>query len=205
MKFLENMTPDIVVDKVEHLVLSQLEKLGFSAVKAIVFDVDGTLTDYHAPEVEPEVSQYIKNLGATGVKIFIASNAHGARVEELNRMYGDGCGMTVVTPEGVYADGVFAAEQVKAKPAPDMLLKAWELAGLAEGDQMLMVGDQMFKDVYAARGMKDVITVLVPRRGQGDHPGVKVLQRPAEALLRAVLPGVPGRLRNFPSKPQKTQ
>ena len=88
-----------------------------------------------------------------------------------------------------------------AVSAPDMVLAAASgRGGSAErlrGDEVLVVGDQLLKDVAAARAA-DARVLLVPRLGPSDHLGVRVLQRPLEAVLRRRR-GLPVRSGDWPA------
>lgn len=48
-----------------------------------------------------------------------------------------------------------------------------------------MVGDQLLKDGLSAR-LAGAHSVLMPRRGKRDHPAVRYLQRPIEAIIHQV-------------------
>ena len=61
-------------------------------------------------------------------------------------------------------------------------------------------GGQILKDIYGAHRAGYGGTVLVAPYGEGDHPGVRYLQRPLEALLRPAL-GLPFLTRDFPERP----
>lgn len=61
-------------------------------------------------------------------------------------------------------------------------------------------GDQILKDIYGANRAGYGGTVLVAPYGKGDHPGVQLVQRPMEALIRPAL-GLPFLTRNFSERP----
>jgi predicted HAD superfamily phosphohydrolase YqeG len=63
---------------------------------------------------------------------------------------------------------------------------------------MLMVGDQLFKDIRAAKGAGSP-SVLVPRLGRRDHLGVRIAQRPVELAIRAAL-RLPVRAADWPDR-----
>ncbi len=172
-------------------------------IRSIALDVDGTLSDYHSAEVEPSVSDTLSELGHAGLTLFIISNAYGHRVEQLAEIYGEVVPeANIITPELVAPEGENLSSY--RKPNPAMLLYASKMSGI-NPEQTLMVGDQLFKDVLSANraGAK---SLLVPRRGTNDHPGVR-LQRAPEMLARATLglPAYGNRLINtFPEEITRT-
>lgn len=180
--------PDFVIDAVAHLSAADLRSLA-PGVAALCFDIDGTVTDYHAPTVPSDATEHLRGLADAGYQTFVVSNCYGERAREVHRLFEPHV-TAVFTPE----DCVDPADprpnpRKHGKPAPDMILAAIRHARLAP-HEVLMVGDQMFKDVLAAR-RAGARALLVPRLGASDHAGVRYLQRPIERVLRPLL-GLPG-------------
>ncbi|MDR0591617.1 MAG: HAD-IIIA family hydrolase [Candidatus Nomurabacteria bacterium] len=197
MKIRCGLMPDVVVKEVERLSPQWFKSVG---VRAVAFDVDGTLMNYHEHKVEPEITRYLESLRTAGLKLFIVSNAYFGRAKELEQLFG--CfGATVLTPGGVYTGERFESKNLGSKPKPSMLREAAQLAKLKSGEKIAMVGDQMFKDVLSANKLDVAVSVLVARRGKGDFIGIKLLQRPLETLIRTFLPNVPSRWYDFPEEP----
>lgn len=188
------LRPDFVLDAVAHLAADDIAALA-PDVKALCFDIDGTVTDYHSPAVPQAAASHLRALGEAGYQTFVVSNCYGKRAQEVHRLFGD-VTTGVFTPEDCLAPGETPADARKhGKPAPDMILAAIDRAQVAP-EQVLMVGDQLFKDVVAARraGTK---SLLVPRLGPSDHTGVRILQRPVEVVVR-LLTGLPVVRRSWP-------
>lgn len=148
----------------------------------VAFDVDGVLADYHKGPDEG-VKDTLRELGSQGLNLCIISNAYGERVSELDEMFGLPFGMRVYTPASVTPAGEHVSDY--RKPNPAMLERAAQdheqpLKGV------LAVGDQLFKDIVSAN-RAGAPSLYLPRRGRGDHPAVRALQRPPEAFLRVVL------------------
>ncbi len=167
-------------------ILNNIEELPFraditSGIKLVALDVDGTIADYHALPDEA-AREAMRQLGDMGLYLCLLSNAYGDRVDELNDEIGKPFAMPVIAPAVVTPAG----ENPKAyrKPSAAMPLYAARIHGVRP-NEMLVVGDQLFKDVVCANraGAKGA---LLPRRGEGDHPGVK-LQRFPEMLVRRAL------------------
>lgn len=175
------LRPTYIAGRVEVLEPAAAHSTG---VEAVAFDVDGTLSSYHAEQVEPSVVRMLRDLGDSGLKTVIISNAYGRRVDRLNDIYGDLVNGGVFTPASLLTRG-YDDPRKHRKPSPDMIVEAGRRLGVDTGD-ILMVGDQMFKDVASANraGAK---SLLVPRRGEGDYWAVRAFQRPAESIIRVVM------------------
>lgn len=188
--------PDFVMDAVAHLRPDHIRELA-PQVEALCFDIDGTVTDYHAPAVPADAAALLRELSQAGYATFVVSNCYGQRAADVHRLY-EPLVTGVFTPEDCL-DPTRPDDNpgAHAKPAPDMILAAATGAGVP-AHQVLMVGDQMFKDVLSAR-RAGAASLLVPRLGPSDHQGVRWLQRPIERVLRPVL-GLPGRRAAWPER-----
>lgn len=201
-KLTRPVRPDFVVDTVANLTAADIARLS-PGIRAVALDIDGTITDYHAPSVPPDAVARLASYREAGLRTFIISNCYGPRTAEVHRLF-DPHVDRVFTP----ADCLDPADPKDRptrhrKPAPDMLLAAarWQPAdapgpALRPGE-ILMVGDQLLKDVLAGR-RAGTASVLVPRLGRSDHLGVRILQRPLERVLRVVL-GLPVARRAWPT------
>lgn len=176
---LDNLKPTHIVRRVEGITPESLWENSLDNVQGIAFDVDGTLMSHHETFVKPAVYETLKQLYISGQRLIIISNAYGDRVNELHDMFGSNSlnMVDIITPELITPPG----ESITAyrKPNPAMLQYASQLV---KGN-VLMVGDQMVKDVLSAN-RAHMPSVLMPRRGSGDDPRVKYLQRPLETLAR---------------------
>jgi HAD superfamily phosphatase (TIGR01668 family) len=186
---LDIFSPTFITSNIEALnpdVINDME------VEAVAFDVDGTLSSYHAGEIEPSVERTLRDMGDSGVKLIIISNAYGSRVDQLNDMYGQLVDGQVISPASLVKGNENPRKY--RKPSPDMLDEASSRLGV-DGKDVLMVGDQVLKDIVAANraGTK---SLLVPRRGDADYWAVKAFQRPVEAVIRRSM-GLPD---DFPTE-----
>lgn len=188
------LRPDFVLDAVAHLTAADIAALA-PGVTTLCFDIDGTVTDYHSPAVPQAAASHLRALNEAGYQTFVVSNCYGKRAQEVHRLFDD-VATGVFTPEDCLAPGETPADaRSHGKPAPDMILAAIDRAQVSPG-QVLMVGDQLFKDVLAAR-RAGTSALLVPRLGPSDHTGVRILQRPVEVLLRLAT-GLPVARRSWP-------
>lgn len=183
-----SVRPDLVIDEVAHLTPDALA-LHAPQVTALCFDIDGTVTDYHAPDAPAEATAHLRGLRDAGYPVFVVSNCYGERAREVHRLYEPHV-TAVFTPEDCLDPADPERNPRKhAKPSPGMILAAAK-AGRVPASELLMVGDQLFKDVLAAR-RAGATALLVPKLGPSDHAGVRWLQRPIERVLRPLL-GLPG-------------
>lgn len=180
--------PDLVIGAVADLTAADLGRL-VPDVSALCFDIDGTVTDYHAPTVPDAATAHLRGLRDAGYRTFVVSNCYGSRAQAVHDLFEPHV-TAVFTPEDcVDPTDPKPDPRRHGKPAPDMVLAAARAAQVEPG-AVLMVGDQVFKDVLSAR-RAGARALLVPRLGPSDHAGVRYLQRPVERLLRPLL-GLPG-------------
>lgn len=197
------LRPDFVAATVPSVTPEALRDLS-PGTRALCFDIDGTVTDYHSPTVGVEGREALRAFSEAGYLTFVVSNCYGDRAREVHELF-DALVTEVVTPVDC-VDPTDPRDKASRhrKPAPDMLLLAAgrhqvrdrEALRALRMDELLMVGDQILKDVVAAR-RAGARALLVPREGRSDHLAVRVLQRPLEVVLRAAL-GLPVRRGDWP-------
>lgn len=175
------LRPTYIAHGIEALTPEVIER---HEIELVGYDVDGCLSDRNASRIERAVEEVLEKNAEAGCKSAIISNAYDERVEEVNELYGRFVNL-VVTPAMLAVDGELPS--LYRKPSPAMLQFVMTQLGV-HPSRTLMVGDQMFKDVVSAN-RAGARSLLLPRRGKGDHPGVR-LQRIPEAAVRGVL-GLP--------------
>lgn len=110
-------------------------------VKALVLDMDNTLSMHGNPAAEEGVTEWLDEMRALGIKMRVVSNNTNKRVAPLAAMLG-----LEFTANG-------------AKPLTFGITRAMKAMGVGR-DETLVVGDQIFTDVMAGN-LKGVRTVLV--------------------------------------------
>lgn len=118
--------------------------------RAILTDLDNTLTEWNSPVAEPKLVAWLGALRESGFRVCILSNNGRPRVEA----FADTLGIPAVWKAG--------------KPQRRAFRRALRLLG-AEAGQAVMIGDQMFTDVWGGNrmGMYTVLVEPIARREAG--------------------------------------
>ena len=145
--------------RVEQIGVPTLATRGISGVLA---DLDGTLVGDHQHEVAGSVTAWVDGLRAAGIDVCIVSNSGPARVAPV--------AAALDVPFVAHAAkplrrGIDAGLRVLARPANDVAL----------------VGDQLFTDVWGGRRSR-LLTILVEPRSS-DQTLLTRLKRPLERLV----------------------
>jgi HAD superfamily phosphatase (TIGR01668 family) len=174
-------------------------------IRGLIWDVDGTLTAHHAPEVHSAVHDRFAALRDRGdLRHAIVSNCQMDRFDQLGGLFPD---LPIVlgfeTPDGdafwVLEDGqrvahgagrdclVAGSDEIRPlrKPSASLVLQAVRLMGLEDApDSVLMVGDQYFTDIAAAN-LAGIRSAKVPTLRRSSFPLLpRVAQRFETALYR---------------------
>ena len=139
-------TADLVCRSILELTAQRLRAQGISLLLA---DLDNTLVPYSLSMPTPELLDWRTALDRAGVTLFVVSNnRHDTRVAPFCRALG----VPYVT--------------AACKPRPDAFLRALESTGL-QPEQALVVGDQIFTDVFGARraGLRAVLVQPIALKG----------------------------------------
>lgn len=177
---LSHVKPSHVAPKVEAITPDALRQNGLETIKYVLWDFGGTLAEHSAKELENDVVAVLRALERAGLRQYIHSNAYGSNVDKLRRIVQHyGLKMSVITPIAVTPDG--KNPKLYAKPRSLMIEKIMA-DNNAQADEILVVGDQMLKDVWAANNA-GVRSVFIERRGSEDDWRIKYLQRPLEMML----------------------
>jgi len=151
--------PDLRFATVEHIDVPTLATRGITGVLA---DLDGTLVGDHQSEVAGSVTAWVGGLRAAGIGVCIVSNSGPARVAPV--------AAALDVPYVAHAAkplrrGIDAGLRALARPANDVAL----------------VGDQLFTDVWGGR-RSHLLTILVEPRS-ADQTLLTRLKRPLERLV----------------------
>ena len=144
------ITPEYVFKDVTHITPEWLAQKG---IKALVLDIDNTLTADRSQELPEEVAVWLDTMRAAGVRLTIVSNGAEKRV----RPFAQKLGLTYL----------YRA----AKPLPFALMTAQRRMGVKRC-QMAMVGDQLYADRMAAALYGIPGLMVIPR---GPDLGAQVI------------------------------
>lgn len=121
--------PDYIFKSVDRISPEFLRERG---IRALVLDVDNTLTAHGSQELSPEIADWIGRMRAAGIAMRISSNNTAARV----RPFAEKLGLPFVS--------------FSLKPATRGLRIARRAFGVKKSE-MALVGDQVFTDMFAAK------------------------------------------------------
>lgn len=110
-------------------------------IRFAILDIDNTLVAYTSPKPDKKALAFLERLAGLGIKICFVSNNHRDRVESF-------C-------IGLDYPYIFDAR----KPLVFKLRRAMKAAGVGK-ENTVLIGDQIFTDVYAAN-RAGVLSVMV--------------------------------------------
>lgn len=120
--------PTYALRSITEITPAALKKRG---IKALILDVDNTLTTHNNPVPAEGISEWIEDMKKHGVKLLIVSNNNAERVTP----FAETLGLHFV-PNG-------------AKPLPMGFLRAVKELGVPK-NRIAVVGDQIFTDILGA-------------------------------------------------------
>lgn len=149
------LTPEFIFRRVECI---RPEFLAAQGIRALVLDVDNTLTGDGSQQLEPPVQAWLDEMRAAGIRLTIVSNNTPGRV----RPFAERIGLDWVP--------------LACKPLPVGLAVARRRLGVAK-KQMAMVGDQIYTDRMAAGLYGVPCLYLLPRTPHDKSAGVRFKRR----------------------------
>lgn len=153
--------PTLVFSSVAAITPALLESRG---IRALILDVDNTLTGHGSQAVPPEVERWLGEMKAAGIGLTIASNNFRRRVEPFARRLG------------------LAYVSMSLKPVPWGLWRARRRLGLPKS-AVALVGDQVFTDALGAR-LYGIQMFLTEPMYPDDKPGIRLRRRLEGPVLR---------------------
>jgi len=135
-------------------------------IRAIILDLDNTLVPWRGAEIAPEVTAWVEDSLAAGLKLCICSNTHRPRrLAQLAAKL-----------------GVPYIERV-AKPRRGGFLRAMAL--MATGiEDTAVVGDQLMTDIWGGNRC-GLLTILVEPLSRIEFIGTRIVNRTVEGWLLA--------------------
>ena len=133
-------TPDIICESVYDIDFGALKEKN---ITGIIFDIDNTLVSYKQEKPTKEVSALMDKLTGEGFRVCFVSNNTKERVDIFNGGF------------------KFFSFPKAGKPSVKYIKKALNAMKIAEKNAVL-VGDQLFTDVAAARRAKITAILVKP-------------------------------------------
>lgn len=149
------LTPEFIFRKVESI---RPEFLARQGIKALVLDVDNTLTADNSQVLDDSVKVWLQEMRDAGISLTIVSNNTAKRV----RPFAERIGLAWVS--------------MACKPLPLGLMVARHRLGVSKS-QMAMVGDQIFADRMAAGLYGIPCLFLLPRTPHDKARSVKIKRK----------------------------
>ena len=164
---LRNFCPHQCVRRVEDIDLADLQARG---LRALLLDLDNTLTAWRGYEMTPELEAWLEQARRDFRLCLVSNQIKGRRVHEIADRLGIPC---------VHGLGPWG------KPGRLIFRRAVALTGLPP-EQTAMVGDQMFADICGARrsGLYAILVEPVGKRELFITAGMRKLARRVEKVLR---------------------
>lgn len=131
--------PDYRFNTFDEVSADFLSDLG---IRGVVLDIDNTLEPYEHSTPGEHVKAWLAALGERGIKCAFVSNNNRERVELFNKELG------------------LVAFYKAGKPFKKNVIRAMQELG-SDADTTILMGDQVFTDVWAARNAK-IRAILVP-------------------------------------------
>lgn len=145
------------------------EHLRARGIRALLLDLDNTITPWRSRQVPTEVRQWIAQMQAAGIQLCFVSNTRNlARLRRLSEMLG--------IP---YARGPM-------KPRRAMLMRAIEMLKV-KPEETAIVGDQIFTDVWSGNRL-GIYTIWVRPMAPREFVGTKISRAVERWLLRKMKP-----------------
>ncbi len=163
-----------------------VEFLRSNDIEGVIWDIDGTLMNYHDTDIAAEFRDHIRELFKNGPSQHsILSNCDEVRYPELGKMFPE---IPVLrgytTPSGPVlrvlhsggdshtADqvaGILRSGEVLRKPSGKLVEMAMQHLGIVDKKKMMIVGDQYLTDI-ASGNMAGILTTKVPAWGKKSFP-----------------------------------
>ncbi|HUB93386.1 MAG TPA: CDP-alcohol phosphatidyltransferase family protein [Verrucomicrobiae bacterium] len=142
-------------------------------IRAVLFDIEGTLTPWADPTVDDVVASAMKHARKVGIEhVGLVSNMHPRNVARAAAVADQITAGTYHVP----------TSRNERKPSPVMIHTALAVLGVRV-EEAGFVGDKII-DVLAARRAGVARVAWVDRLGKADHPFDRIVYRPIERVIK---------------------
>lgn len=156
---LSRFIPDLVVSSVSEIPLERMEQAG---IRGFLFDLDNTLVAHYGRAVEWDVVEWLEAAQARGFRLAMVTNAGPRRALPVADELNIPCVCRARKP---LRRGVRAGVKILGLPP----------------EQVAMVGDQLFTDVWAGR--RAGTYTIWARPEHPEEPFITSFKRPLEWLV----------------------
>jgi HAD superfamily phosphatase (TIGR01668 family) len=161
-RWLRRWCPDEHVQSVAEITPEHLQAIG---VRALLLDLDNTITPWRSRQVPSEIADWVKRMQEAGIQLCFVSNTRNlGRLQWLSEQ--------LKIP---YARGPM-------KPRRTMLRRALEMLGV-EPQHAAIVGDQLFTDVWGGNRL-GIYTIWVRPMHPREFIGTRVSRQVEKWLLK---------------------
>ena len=128
---------ELILRRITEITPEMLRDLG---VKALLLDVDNTLSTHHGTVFVEGLTKWLDTTKKNGIKLVVVSNSKKFRIEPFAARIG------------------LPFVSLALKPLPFGYIKGRKIAGVGKGE-CAIVGDQLFTDVLGAKlyGIKSIL------------------------------------------------
>jgi len=150
---------------VDNLLDVPLEELAAAGLRAFIFDLDNTITEWNSQELRTEVEEWFKLLREQGFKACILSNNGARRILKISQRL-----------------GIPFIHRAR-KPMRASFLQAVALMGVTPSETAV-IGDQIFTDVLGGN-RAGLYTILVKPLDRKEFYGTKISRAMEFFVLRS--------------------
>ncbi len=163
-KQLNRFYPEYYVNSIYEIDYNELKEKGKNT---LVFDLDNTLAPFDIVKPTKEIIEFVDKLQDDGFKVCIISNNKGNRVQIFN----EDLGLLAISKAG--------------KPKTKGIKSGLQQLGV-EKNEAVMIGDQMFTDVWVGNRM-EMTTILVKPIVNRDEFTVKLKRGVEKKVFNAYM------------------
>lgn len=161
---LKKFFPSEYADSIRQIDYKKLYQEGY---RGILFDIDNTLVPYDIEHPDQEIIDLFENIKKMGFKIALVSNNNKVRVTTFNEKL-----------------KVFAIHKA-LKPMTRNLKRAMQAIKTNKGNTVL-IGDQIFTDIYGGNRIK-IKTILVVPIAEKEEWITKIKRKTEKKIIKAYL------------------
>lgn len=155
------LVPDYIFTDVTHITPEFLAQHG---IKALLLDVDNTLTEHGSQTLRPDIASWLQQMRDAGLRMAIVSNNNRERVAPFAAKLG------------------LEYTSFACKPLPRGLAAMRRRWGIPRGE-MALVGDQIYTDALAA-GVYGIPVLLVQPLAADTSAGIRFKRKLEKPVLR---------------------